>query len=268
MAHNRDSYEYTATGVLGEQRNTMFENPLHLRSELGRPLRRGYTDYPGDKWRYGQPYPPSNGGVADALGTWATLPGLSKSYAGESGGERDFMALNREATKLGLVKPHEQYQYRATHDIRRKPQTARDNSPRGTVRRLPPSHVYGISTRPSTPIHDLLENKYQGQWIKEMRAAEVAHRQQVQAATMSPAIETTIKANKVHETRASMLRQYQVPVQSAPLWKMPKFTKNAQPALLTFRDDRQKSSAYNHAQTDRIARQGVEGAGVYVPACN
>ena len=38
---------------------------LYLQSELGRPLRRGYTDYPGDKWRYGQPNPPSNGGVAE-----------------------------------------------------------------------------------------------------------------------------------------------------------------------------------------------------------
>jgi hypothetical protein len=42
----------------------------------------------------------------------------------------------------------------------------------------------------------------------------------------------------------------------------------AQPALLTFRDDKQKALAMSHAQTDKIARQGVEGAGVYVPAVN
>ena len=31
---------------------------------------------------------------------------------------------------------------------------------------------------------------------------------------------------KVYETRASLLRVHQVPVDPAPLWQMPKFTRN------------------------------------------
>ena len=33
-----------------------------------------------------------------------------------------------------------------------------------------------------------------------------------------------MKPGKVYETRASLLRTHQVPVEAAPLWQMPRFT--------------------------------------------
>jgi len=256
MATTKDSFEYTATGVLGEQRGTMLNNELHLRNELGRSSRRGYVDFPGDKWRYGMPNPPSTGGVSQALGNWNT--GLPPIEA-QAEQDRDFISLNREAVKSGIVTAGDQYQFRAVNDIRRKPQTARDRSPCGNIRRLPPSMVFGISTRPSTPIHDLLENKFQDKWIKETRAANLAQKQQIAQAT-------TIKMNKPQMTRASQLRTYHVPVASAPLWQMSKFTRRAAPSLSTFRTETERSAAYRHNVHDRIARHGIDKAGVYMSA--
>jgi len=46
---------------------------------------------------------------------------------------------------VGLVTADTQYQFRATHDARRKPQS--EEGQRLRTRRMPPSMVYGISTR-------------------------------------------------------------------------------------------------------------------------
>ena len=59
---------------------------------------------------------------------------------------RDFMALNKAAVQAGLISAPENYMFRATHDIRRKVKSA-DESKKGTTRRLPPTMVFGISTR-------------------------------------------------------------------------------------------------------------------------
>lgn len=59
--------------------------------------------------------------------------------------ERDFMGLNRAAVQAGLTTASEHYQFRGTHDVRRKLQSEEGRAK--MVRRLPPSMVYGISTR-------------------------------------------------------------------------------------------------------------------------
>lgn len=277
MADVAHQFEYTATGVLGDKRDTMLGNQLLLRSELGRPMRRGYTSYPGDVYRYGKPNPENNGGASAALGCWPAsgvhfpnrasgLDGdVSKSAMGIP--DRDFMALNREAVKKGLVTAGQQYQFRATHDIRKKVQSEADAGPGGAgggrsgARRLPPSMVFGISTRPSTPIHDLLEHRYQDRWLAEQRSADMAQRQQQSQAQ-------NVRMGKVNETRASMMRIHQVPVQSAPLWKMPRFSKNACPSIETFRSDGVKNIAYTNASSDRIGREGMYGTGACVSAVN
>lgn len=55
------------------------------------------------------------------------------------------MALNKAAIQNGLVTATENYEFRATHDVRRK--TAGDEKSRTRTRRLPPTMVFGISTR-------------------------------------------------------------------------------------------------------------------------
>ena len=55
------------------------------------------------------------------------------------------MALNKAAVQNGLVTAPENNEFRATHDVRRK--TAGDEKTRTRTRRIPPSMVFGISTR-------------------------------------------------------------------------------------------------------------------------
>ena len=75
---------------------------------------------------------------------------ISKGAGGASSGEtmagRDFLALNKAAIQAGLTTAPENYTFRATHDVRRKVKTA-EESKKGTSRRLPPTMVFGVSTR-------------------------------------------------------------------------------------------------------------------------
>lgn len=273
-------FEHTATGRLGDKREPMLENPLLLRNELGKSQRRGYRGYPGDEERYGRPNGPGNGGAAGALswagaGSSSAQAGLNFPSQGGGGGDggmpgRDFMALNRAAVQSGLVTAREQYQFRGTHDIRRKPAAPADKGDgaggegvRSSRRRLPPSMVFGISTRPSTPIHDLLEHRYQDRWLAERRSADMAH-QEHSSLARGPAPPS--RSGKVYETRASMLRIQQIPVEAGPLWKMPKFSRNAKASLCTFRAPGVQTAAYGHQRLDGINRQGNVGLGIYEPA--
>ena len=88
-----------------------------------------------------------------ALRGWSgnQLPFPSSKELGVTGtegktGGRDFLALNKAAVLAGLASAPENYMFRATHDLRRKAKTA-EESKRGTTRRLPPTMVFGISTR-------------------------------------------------------------------------------------------------------------------------
>jgi len=253
-----DPFEYTATGILGEKRETMLQNQLLLRNELGKPMHRGYGGYPGEVFRYGRPCFIKEGGAAEAMRGW-TNNNLSvcQTSTGADGAngrtERDFMALNRAAVVAGLTNAAENYQFRATHDVRRKVQA--EQGRKSMSRRLPPTMVFGISTRPSTPVHDLLEHRYQDAWLEERRGAELSKRHSQETKKLAP--------GKVYETRACQLRAHQVPVEAAPLWQLPRFTQSAKPHLETFRREGDKNAAVTSHQSDGIARRGVFGHGVY-----
>ena len=109
--------------------------------------------------------------------------------------EKDIIALNRESVKHGLVTEREQMKYRQgkilftiffeffksflEHDLRVLSKKQNEN------RQIHiPDIMFGVPTRPSTPIFDLLEHKYQKVWQKEQahkqnkakEAAKVRHR--------------------------------------------------------------------------------------------
>ncbi|XP_059155494.1 cilia- and flagella-associated protein 77-like isoform X2 [Physella acuta] len=270
MAAQVDSpFAYTATGLLGDQRPSMLQNELHLRNKVGQVKSRGYH-LPVKGFTYGLPNDRRQNTAADA--TWnisdnsmnsdAALRGWSGTYLPKGGAtrtkaasERDFMGLNRAAASDGLVKAEEYADYRATHDIRRLPFDKKEMAGKMRSRRLPPTMVFGIQSRPSTPIFDLIEHKYQDRWLKERHSHLSANRSAESKGPRSHGI--------VYETRASLLRHYQNPVDPPPLWQLPRFTKSAKPKIESFRTETQKSSAFLHMETDRIARQGDFGTGVY-----
>lgn len=275
MATDTMTYEnpfaFTAAGELGENRETMLQNELLLRTELGKPKRRGILFPAG--MTYGRPNAGRDGGSSEALHGWPTLSSTTLPFKRkEKKAQRDFMALNRAAVSAGLVTANAQYEFRATHDVRRKTQS--EDSQRNRTRRLPPSMVYGISTRPSTPIFDLLEHKYQDKWLQERRKLELAKRQEenkMGRSTHSAGILSSLQKRspgQVYETRASLLRTYQNPVDADPLWQMPRFTKEARPSLQTFRSAQARKYAYEHFESDKISRKGNLGHGTYESAKN
>lgn len=253
----QNPWEHTAPGVLGVNRDTMLQNELLLRTELGKPKRRGIIVPAG--LTYGRPNGMRDGGSSEALHGWPTLTNTTLPFKRkEKKADRDFMSLNRAAVSAGLVTANAQYEFRATHDVRRKNQS--EDGQRSRTRRMPPSMVYGISTRPSTPIFDLLEHKYQDKWLAERRKLEMAKRQEESKQKRSP--------GQVYETRASLLRTYQNPVDADALWQMPRFTKEARPSLQTFRSAQARRSAYDNFDSDKISRKGNFGHGTYESAKN
>lgn len=246
-------FTYTAPGDLGMQRDTMLNNELLLRDKVGQPKTRGFY-LPGRGFTYGRPNDRRDLTAADALRGWGgghtSLPFDRKDKKQQ---ERDFMALNRSAVSSGLVTAKENFDFRATHDIRRKPITEQ----KSRTRRLPPSMVFGLPTRPSTPIYDLLEHKFQDKWIKQQREQEQAKRRDEKQGAMM-----------LYDTRASLLRTFQNPVDDKPVWHLPRFTKSAKPHLQTFRSSKAKEDAFKNFDLDRIGRKGVLGQGVYEAAIN
>ncbi|XP_022782819.1 cilia- and flagella-associated protein 77-like isoform X2 [Stylophora pistillata] len=215
------SKEYVTLGV---QRESLINNPLLQKSELGRPLRRCFT-LPPDGFTYGKPNEGKDSGAADG------------------------------AVQTGLTTAQEHFQYRATHDMRRK--DFGNEKTLSKVKRIPPTMVFGVPTKPSTPVYDLLGHKYQDRWIEERRKAEGAARARQE---QKKHVDKTI-----YETRTVLLRKYQPPVDPSPPWHMKKFEKI--PAYLsTFRSDQAKDSAFKHHATDSTSRQGVFGHGIYEPA--
>jgi hypothetical protein len=72
----------------------------------------------------------------------------SNTTRGSNSAGRDFVALNKAAVSNGLTSAQQIYEFRATHDIRKKQGTASGTGQTHVpLRRLPPSMVYGKPSR-------------------------------------------------------------------------------------------------------------------------
>ncbi|KXJ18672.1 cilia- and flagella-associated protein 77 [Exaiptasia diaphana] len=240
--------------TLGVQRESLLNNPLLQKTELGRPLRRCFT-LPSDGFTYGKPNDGKTSGAADAL-VWRSAP-IQTSFHKEKKAPRDFQTLNKSAVQIGLTTAQEHFQYRATHDVRKLDSRNQKNQSTLQKIRFPPTMVFGVPTKPSTPVYDLLGHKYQDRWLEERRKAEETMRaKQIQKRHVD---------KNIYETRASLLRKFQPPVDNPPLWQMPKFQKI--PAQIeSFRSENAKKQAFKHHATDSTSRKGAFGHGIYEPA--
>ncbi|KAL8618411.1 hypothetical protein ACOMHN_050179 [Nucella lapillus] len=265
-AVSQGPFTYTAPGDLGLQRETMLSNELLLRNKVGQPKTRGFY-LPGRAFTYGRPNDRRDFTAADALRGWGGGSSSLPFDRPQKQPDRDFLALNRSAVSAGLVTAKENFEYRATHDIRRKP-SATDACKNSRTRRLPPSMVYGLPTRPSTPIYDILEHKFQDKWISQQRNQDMEKRQRETLGSRFSSASSKKNPLKVYDTRATLLRTFQNPVGDKALWQLPRFTKSAKPHLQTFRSSQAKDDAFKNFELDRISRKGVLGQGVYEPARN
>ncbi|KAG9469418.1 cilia- and flagella-associated protein 77 [Eleutherodactylus coqui] len=229
----------------GVLRDSMTSNQLLQRAELGKTKRRCFS-LPGPNFTYGQSSFLKEGGVAEAIGHWQTVEAKARERKLES----NFVALNREAVKSGLVTAAEHQAFRNTHKIWRPINEGR-LKPRS--QRLPQDMTYGICTRPSTPIYDLIEQKYQRLWLEQQLQATEALR------IMS---KEKIQQRQVQDTKTTLLRRYQPPADPAPLWKLARFEKIG-PHLDTFPSEQARQRAFSTHRSDAIVRQGLHGQGIY-----
>ncbi|KAL0978960.1 hypothetical protein UPYG_G00178500 [Umbra pygmaea] len=226
---------------VGVVRDSMLANPLLIRPELGKTKTKGLV-CPGPDFVYGTVTTIQDGGVSEALSNWHShsVPTGSNSHSRMP--EKDFVALNRDGVKSGLVTAKELYQYRATQD-RRRAEPTRRGSRFPMLLRIPLDTTFGISTRPSTPIHELLEYKYAQRWLEE---------QQVKEKVLQDGKLNKPKLGSIPETRTTLLRKSRPIPEVTTLWKLPRFQKVG-PALNTFRDPQARKKAFIAHSSDSVA---------------
>ncbi|KAG8447591.1 hypothetical protein GDO86_014917 [Hymenochirus boettgeri] len=218
---------------------------MSAEAELGRTRKTTYP-LPGPDFTYGVNSYIREGGVALALGQWSTI----EAKAGTRKLEPHYIALNREAVKSGLVTAHEHQVYRNHHQIWRALPEDRTKSQGDS---LPANMTFGISTRPSTPIGDLLEHRYRHLWIEQQRGAQE---------TLQLQSKEKVKKSKVQHTRASILRKHHPQEEPPPLWHLPRFDKVG-PHLDTFQSPEIRQKAFIAHNSESAARRGLNGQGVY-----
>uniref|UniRef100_I3MAS2 Cilia and flagella associated protein 77 n=1 Tax=Ictidomys tridecemlineatus TaxID=43179 RepID=I3MAS2_ICTTR len=195
---------------LGVVRDSMFQNPLIVKAELGKPRERSCS-LPGIDFNYGLYIRGLDGGVPEALGHWDVFkqqPTCPHELT------RNYIAMNRGAVKAGLVTARENILYRQLNDIRISDKD--DRRTKKDAPSLPPDMTYGIQARPSTPFFDLLQHRYQQLWVQEQKATQKAIKLEKKQKVI---------LGKLYETRSNHLRKYKPPVKLDALWHMPHFQK-------------------------------------------
>ncbi|XP_051965757.1 cilia- and flagella-associated protein 77 [Xyrauchen texanus] len=230
---------------IGVVRESMLHRPLLIKPTLGKTKSRGLS-CPGPGFVCGTATTIQDGGVPEAISSWQTHTMSTRNRAAE----RDFITLNREGVKSGLVTAKELHQYHATHDIRCQPVT-REGFRRPAPPRIPSDSSFGISKRPSTPISELMEYKYAQRWLEEQQAKDrVLQTHQHK------------KLGRIKDTRTTLLRKSH-PLPEAPsMWKLPRF-QQVGPALDTFPDPEARKRAMGAHFEESASRRGILGQGTY-----
>ncbi|XP_045702254.1 cilia- and flagella-associated protein 77 [Phyllostomus hastatus] len=232
---------------LGVVRDSMFQNPLILKAELGKTRERSCS-LPGIDFNYGLYTRGLDGGVPEAIGHWNAFkpqPIRSQELA------PNYIAMNRGAVKAGLVTARENFLYRQLNFVR-----VSDKDERRVKKEppfIPPNMTFGVRARPSTPLFDLLQHRYQQLWVQEQKAAQKAIKLEKKHKVI---------LGKLYETRSSQLRKYKPPVRLDALWHMPHFQKVG-PHLDTFPTEADRQNAMKAHRQERAVRQGTLRMGNY-----
>ncbi|XP_037348859.1 cilia- and flagella-associated protein 77 [Talpa occidentalis] len=232
---------------LGVVRDSMFQNPLIVKAELGKPRERSCS-LPGIDFNYGLYTRGQDGGVPEAIGHWHVFkqqPTCPQELT------RNYIAMNRGAVKAGLVTAHEALLYRQFNDIRISDQEDRRLKKEPPF--VPPNITFGVRARPSTPFFDLLQHRYQQLWVQEQKAAQKAIKLEKKQ---------KVVLGKLYDTRSSQLRKYKPPVKLDALWHMPHFQKVGA-HLDTFPTEADRQRALKALREEHPVRQGTLRMGNY-----
>uniref|UniRef100_A0A1A8FLW5 Chromosome 9 open reading frame 171 n=1 Tax=Nothobranchius korthausae TaxID=1143690 RepID=A0A1A8FLW5_9TELE len=205
---------------LGVVRKSMLKDPLIIKAPLGKARTRG-LDVPGPDFVFGAKNNwNADGGVAGAFSSWRV------QSRREHPARLDFVSLNRDAVRSGIVTSKELSQYRALRGAATRKTRISEPSDGGTARnpQADPDITFGVTNRAPSPLADLLSYEYAHKWFNEQlsRNQSGGHKKQM-------------KPGHVTETRTSLLRRSRtLPAPPKPL-RRPQVAQVAA-ALDTFRD--------------------------------
>ncbi|KAK2838222.1 hypothetical protein Q5P01_015434 [Channa striata] len=234
---------------LGVVRESMLTNPLHIKAPLGQTRSRGLS-VPGPDFTYGiSNASHRDGGVAEVLSSWRVHSRHAVS-APHQPVAPDFVSLNRDAVKSGLVTSKELSQYRAQ---RSESQSRGPRRQEASVRPAIPDITFGIKSRASTPLKDLLSHQYARRCFEEqLRRSQSGTSKQLQR----------IRPGCIPDTRTSLLRRSRpLPATQTP-FKLPRFSQ-VPAALDTFRDEEARVRAFRGHQAESVSRRGHQGLGAH-----
>ncbi|XP_036276333.1 cilia- and flagella-associated protein 77 [Pipistrellus kuhlii] len=232
---------------LGVVRDSMFQNPLIVKAELGKPRERNVT-LPGLDFNYGLYVRGLDGGVPEAIGHWSVYKPQPTCHEEL---RRDYIAMNRGAVKAGLVTARETMLYQQVNDLRITSEDQRRFKREPSS--IPANMTFGIPSRPSTPLFDLLRHRYQQLWVQEQKAAQKAIKLEKKQ---------KVSLGELYETRSSQLRKYKPPVKLDALWHMPHFQKVGR-HLDTFPTEADRQRALKAHREEVAVRRGTLRLGNY-----
>merc|ERR1712017_66316 len=157
---------------LGEYRESMATNPLLRKAPLGKSKERGF-DLPDNSFIYGRPNHCIDGGAQEAMQYCVLEEQRERADNANKASNLtkvNFIKLNKGMVQKGIITAKEQavvnakgedaYHIKPPAQIKFKdylsaPVSVTIENTNGTGR------SFGISTRPSTPVFELLEHRYQ-----------------------------------------------------------------------------------------------------------
>jgi len=250
---------------LGSYRDTMNQNPLLRKAELGKPMQRGFA-LPGNEFIYGRPNHCIDGGAQEAM-QYMVLQEKRKIQKAQDrtkkaiSESKDFIKLNKIAVKSGLVTSSEQRSAMETlaRQCVKNNEIAKINPQKVASRRCPPDLTFGIPTRPSTPVFELLEHRYQTKWLQQQDKKQ-KQTEECENKGKKDIYETQYNAiRRYHDKHLEREQQTSNPKQQ---WQMTKFKKK-KAHLNTFRSETTKNNSFAAHEANRHTRIGMIGHGNY-----
>ncbi|KAI3372188.1 hypothetical protein L3Q82_007040 [Scortum barcoo] len=182
---------------VGVVRDSMLTNPLLIKASLGQSRSRGLPG-PGPDFTFGTSSSSiRDEGVAEVLSSWRVQPRREDS-APHQPAVPDFVSLNRNAVRSGLVTSKELSQYRAQRGGAMS-QSPAHKKQRGGASQRPamPDITFGVTTRASSPLSNLLSHQYARDWLDQQlrrnQSSSQRERQRVRQAEDGRDVTATVK---------------------------------------------------------------------------
>lgn len=184
--------QVTADGdiIVGKPRPR--NNPLIHRSEVGKPS--FHNDLPPlpEDYTFGAPMKKDAEGAGEVMLTWQCHAPPPSKMQYDFG--RDFLTLNKRSVQSHCASAKEVAEFRKSHDARLKPKVT------GKKPAIVPDHVsgdrshsYGGKSGESESVADLIQNRWELEWVEEQRQRQIAEQK---------------KAEQEKQRRRSPTRQY------------------------------------------------------------